>query len=290
MEFECSDNDDECALCTSNKCNGNIFPENRLHCLHCEGSTCVNQTNTVAVRYPCVNYISSDSCYTVFADGKFLFFPYTKLFFFKSEKQKINFVKINEEFPSDGSSAYRGCTSDSKETHGKRFCAENDKQCRKCATRGCNNDSVQYAKRLTCFKCNSATDANCKESVDSIPATECKRTVLGYNNRCFTRVTNTSVTRGCLIEANTEIKADCNAWYSQSCELCESSECNRAKVSNEYCYECRTAIDTNCTNNLDIYMQKQCKLNLRQKGCYRISEDENGMFNKKFFFLYHYCI
>lgn len=61
---------DSCASCKSNKCNANIFPEDRLSCLHCEGSDCVNQRNTVEVRYPCANYQPNDSCYSVFSNGK----------------------------------------------------------------------------------------------------------------------------------------------------------------------------------------------------------------------------
>lgn len=70
-EITCSENEESCQGCTSDRCNGNVFPENRLHCLHCSGSSCVNQTNTVSVRYPCVNYESIDSCYDVFSHGKF---------------------------------------------------------------------------------------------------------------------------------------------------------------------------------------------------------------------------
>lgn len=60
---------EECNVCMNSKCNGNVFPENRLHCLHCAGSTCVNQSNTVAVRHPCENYVNDDTCYSVFSHG-----------------------------------------------------------------------------------------------------------------------------------------------------------------------------------------------------------------------------
>lgn len=57
-------------LCAIDKCNGKIFPESRLHCLHCEGPSCVNQSNTVDVRHPCVNYVKDDQCYSIFEHGK----------------------------------------------------------------------------------------------------------------------------------------------------------------------------------------------------------------------------
>lgn len=68
--IECNGSND-CSSCKTDKCNGNIFPENRLHCLHCGGSSCVNQTNTIDVRHPCVNYVADDNCYSVFSHGRF---------------------------------------------------------------------------------------------------------------------------------------------------------------------------------------------------------------------------
>lgn len=69
---KCGAKDEECEVCSVNKCNGNIFPESRIHCLHCEGASCVNQSSTIAVRHPCVNYVQGDNCYSVFSYGTFL--------------------------------------------------------------------------------------------------------------------------------------------------------------------------------------------------------------------------
>lgn len=63
---------DQCAACGSNKCNGDIYPENRLHCWHCAGADCVRPSTAVAVRYPCANYAEYDSCYSIFSYGKFV--------------------------------------------------------------------------------------------------------------------------------------------------------------------------------------------------------------------------
>lgn len=57
--------------CPSNRCNGDIFPVDRLHCLHCAGADCVRAPNNVTYRYPCVNYTEADSCYSVFSHGKY---------------------------------------------------------------------------------------------------------------------------------------------------------------------------------------------------------------------------
>lgn len=69
MEEQCTD--ENCTFCRSDKCNDQVFPENRLSCLHCEGASCVNQTNNINVRYFCANYDPADECYTVFSHSKF---------------------------------------------------------------------------------------------------------------------------------------------------------------------------------------------------------------------------
>lgn len=64
------DNGNQCSLCNSEKCNGNVYPEYRLHCLHCAGKDCVRPSNAITVRYPCANYVEHDSCYNIFSPGK----------------------------------------------------------------------------------------------------------------------------------------------------------------------------------------------------------------------------
>lgn len=63
-------NDEQCTACDSGKCNGNVYPEYRLHCLHCAGENCVLPSNSITVRYPCANYVENDSCYNIFSSGK----------------------------------------------------------------------------------------------------------------------------------------------------------------------------------------------------------------------------
>lgn len=64
-------NNSTCVSCKKEKCNAQIFPEDRLSCLHCKGASCVNQTNTIEVRFPCVKYVKDDECFTIFKHGKF---------------------------------------------------------------------------------------------------------------------------------------------------------------------------------------------------------------------------
>lgn len=65
------DDGNQCSQCSSDKCNGNIYPDYRLHCLHCAGDSCVRPANSVTVRYPCATFVDTDSCYSIFSHGKF---------------------------------------------------------------------------------------------------------------------------------------------------------------------------------------------------------------------------
>lgn len=64
-------NNSTCVSCKYDKCNAQIFPEDRLSCLHCKGENCVNQTNTIEVRFPCVKYVPNDECYTIFTYSEY---------------------------------------------------------------------------------------------------------------------------------------------------------------------------------------------------------------------------
>lgn len=69
VQTEVSINENNHQTCENDRCNGDIFPEDRLHCLHCAGSSCVNQADTIDVRHPCVNYDGNDKCYSIFSPG-----------------------------------------------------------------------------------------------------------------------------------------------------------------------------------------------------------------------------
>lgn len=60
----------ECTSCVGEKCNGQIFPVNRLACHQCSGTACL--TPASASIYTCENYSATDSCYSVFSMGKFV--------------------------------------------------------------------------------------------------------------------------------------------------------------------------------------------------------------------------
>ncbi|XP_055308419.1 uncharacterized protein LOC129572481 [Sitodiplosis mosellana] len=269
-----------CSFCRSNKCNAQIFPEDRLSCLHCEGSICVNQTNTIDVRYPCSNYVADDECYSVFS--------------------------------YDGNLAYRGCMSDISSA-GRDFCLKNYAQCDRCNKRACNSEQVRFEEKISCVKCNPDENSNCNLIEENITAIECAPTTLGYKNLCYTLQSGRVAHRGCLYEAPEEIFVECDNTYSEVCLTCNQSDCNRTPVVNEdlalnpfhyeisynegqfklvqcdnssctklnpwerFCYKCDSNINPNCTNELDDTMLGLCDVNREDLGCYHMITDGSGV-------------
>lgn len=167
----------------------------------------------------------------------------------------------------------------SDESPGTDFCLKHNEQCMKCSERGCNDDRLGWGKPLSCVKCTSSSDENCETAVESFDSVECEPIVLGYLNRCFTHTNDSIVQRGCLFEAPEEIQNNCYKSTDDSCLLCSESNCNNVKAYvGDYCYECDSSEDSNCTNNVLPYMEKKCESSRR--GCYLMRQNQH--INSKF--------
>lgn len=164
--------------------------------------------------------------------------------------------------------------SDGNFTAGKEFCLKNDEQCVKCIEHGCNNNQLEWEKLQSCVKCTPNKTNDCVIISDDFPATECALVTAGYANECYTIVKNDSIHRGCLGEALSEIRLECDDDLNDSCTVCNQPDCNRERVYiGDYCYECDSLDDGNCTEHLDVYMEKKCSP--RRSGCYLIREYGN---------------
>lgn len=177
---------------------------------------------------------------------------------------------------------------------GKDFCLQYSQQCTECSKRGCNDNSLKWAKALSCVKCKSDKKNNCIVISDELKAIECTPIAEGYNNECFTYVRDGAVERGCLYEASADIRIECGKHLSESCKLCDKSDCNRAKVliddsgvdqsnrvasqdsmkqkaSNEqFCYHCDSRTHPNCAFELTTEMLKSCPNSEQNLGCYHM--------------------
>lgn len=137
---------------------------------------------------------------------------------------------------------------------------------------------------MSCVKCKSNALGICASiDEDKLPV-KCQPFVQGYENYCFTHVHNETITRGCILETES-LMSDCNSMNTEICIECRSNNCNRQTISNEYCYECDSAVNPNCTSNLENGMSKKCPLNVYRRGCYRIEDNDGKLLMFFVFFL-----
>ncbi|XP_031624827.1 uncharacterized protein LOC116341726 [Contarinia nasturtii] len=258
-------NTDFFAICKSNNCNAQNFPADRLSCLHCEGGSCANQSNSIEMRYPCVNYHPNDQCYSIISH--------------------------------DGSMAYRGCMSDEDKV-GKDFCSMNFAQCHTCSGRACNSNLLKFETAISCVKCNPDASSDCNLIDENIEAAECAATTFGYKNACYIYKSDGIVQRGCLYEASDDIFNECNNEFVNKCLLCNHNNCNRMPIINsntiatknernytsesesniqyETCIECNSNDDDRCRTKPEALQGNVCKQgrSTESEGCYlNIAED-----------------
>lgn len=101
--------------CGSEKCNGQIFPKDRIKCVKCSNnSECFNPT--ASLLYPCRNYLPDDNCYTIILNN---------------------------------GGAVRGCLSDQDED--VNVCNSFKDECIKCNEQFCNLQSG--TSRIECIEC-----------------------------------------------------------------------------------------------------------------------------------------
>lgn len=179
---------------------------------------------------------------------------------------------------SDGSNAYRGCASDSQNSLGKQYCTQYKDHCTKCSKRGCNSDPVHFEKpKLSCVKCEPSEEDKCESVADEIEAIKCSVTVLGYVDNCYMYVDgNEHVHRGCYYEASEHIRNECGNQYSESCVVCDSSDCNRdpfypgklrlqsrkprirRMITPRKCLRCNSDYDIQCESNAHVSESIKC--------------------------------
>lgn len=193
----------------------------------------------------------------------------------------------------------------------KGFCLDNYAQCNRCKKRACNSEHVQFEKKMSCVKCNPDENSNCNVIDESITATECAATTLGYKNLCYTYQSGNVSHRGCLYEAPKNIFIECGNVYSETCLTCNQTDCNRTPIIHDeldlnpfhseivrkedksdlvlcdnpsckklnpwerFCYKCDSNINPNCTNQLDGTMIELCDFEREDLGCYHMITGTN---------------
>lgn len=172
------DGQHECIACQNDFCNGITYPiTKRLSCHICQNSYDCLTPSDDNINY-CPIYGEQEKCVTVFsADNKVI---------------------------------ERGCSST---LNNDIYCSQNYKNCKECATNGCNN--ITSVDTKMCAYCNSIVDPNCVINPNMVPTKNC-------NKGCYTRLINGNLYRGCAEDLNDDVCSRAN-----NCVACtDSDKCN----------------------------------------------------------------
>ncbi|XP_036329816.1 prestalk protein-like [Rhagoletis pomonella] len=128
----------------------------------------------------------------------------------------------------------RGCYYDLDEA-AQTTCAQGI-NCTICTNaNGCNNVD---AKNFTCIRCRSDNFAGCRKQADKIGGEKCTNLVTSDEEaKCFTSVWNNDlVIRGCVVDLDDTDKLICNDTTNESCQVCNTTNCNTKAVNNGAAY------------------------------------------------------
>ncbi|KAM7352834.1 uncharacterized protein ACRADG_005199 [Cochliomyia hominivorax] len=233
-KISCSDNT-TCKTCKGTNCNTGIFPDKRINCYQCSGSSCLDTTNLTSK--PCLKYVSNDKCYTL---GK-------------SETEMI-----------------RGCQSDGDNNQ----CSTTNDSCLFCSADNCNNLKYKYDQKLKCHHCESNDPTNdCFKEQTGKEFKNCEKQIL-YDAEpyCYSRVDDSgAIKRGCLHDDDKVTIDNCKD-NDDVCIKCNNADgCNSKAMSHEFtCIVCRSDLDQQCFNDADKIAGKECRTSPSspQEGCF----------------------
>lgn len=251
----------ECATCTDANCNKFIFPEDRLKCHVCTGSSC-----TGSVGQYCQLYDSNDYCFAKYENGKVDLMGCATA---QNASDITEWTAQNKLFKCEGNDCNelsrlpQGGTCLSCDSSKSPNCVQNPlvtstETClapsEKCVTkidsqghtiRGCFssldaseqtceakgtcavctgdkcNSQIYPANRRECHICNSVADSSCAGSPSSIQVCP----VFIENDSCVSALSADGIlTRGC----GSQVK--CDNTEEDYCNVCNSNGCNTVEL------------------------------------------------------------
>ncbi|XP_055387107.1 uncharacterized protein LOC129615760 [Condylostylus longicornis] len=205
--------DDEkfCKSCKEDKCNGGLYPADRLECIHCSKEECQRPTKSRT----CANIQENDKCIIQF-DDKGVAIEYGCLS--DLPKEVINDMLINNTL---------------------YMC--DDKNC---------NVYENIPKETICTACTSGKTRECITDInnDIIQTNTCNKPP---NTNCYTKFNSSTglIERGCWSDlVNREEKAACLDKNNENCKLCSGDSCNKDIMPKDRhsCMVCDSTNDENC--------------------------------------------
>lgn len=229
----------DCHQCdaTTQKCNTDIYPANRLACHTCSQPPC-NSHEAVSLDY-CQAYVSDDSC-----------------------------VTITEQ--STGRPTRMGCKS-SLTSSEQSTCSASSATCKQCTTSGCN-DPAYYAGASSCVQCTSTTDPDCVGAASGFVVQPCNDP---QNFACYSRLLSTGATeRGCFSDLDSTSKSRCQA--GTDCRTCSTrARCNSLEYPIQIkCHQCDSTTTPECKNE-QLNAPSYCPAYAAANKCFTIVQ-ENG--------------
>ncbi|XP_037949168.1 uncharacterized protein LOC119680432 [Teleopsis dalmanni] len=210
-----SGNSSTCAVCDSNNCNNEIYPENRRSCHRCDSSednSCEDSPQDFASICPIYN--ANDDCVS----------------------------KI------EGNSLLRGCVSDFSCDTSQRD------TCRICSADNCNviNLLAGYVGApgkwqelpLNCLVCNTTEDCAIGSTLHKCMGNNLQNCITVYD------VNGKVERRGCSDDVDVTHEEYCEE-HADKCLACKSTGCNNANSLDDYidCYVCDATDSQNCAVN-----------------------------------------
>ncbi|EDS31677.1 conserved hypothetical protein [Culex quinquefasciatus] len=235
-QAQCAAGDSSCSTCTTNRCNGVVFPADRLSCYSCAQGEC-HSHDGISVEY-CGHYSQGDSCVT--------------------------------RLDSSGKVTWMGCLS-SLSSAVVTTCNGNANLCRKCSTANCNEPGKVLASG-SCVQCISSTDPDCVEAASNFVVQPCNDP---QNSACYSRLTSTGATeRGCFSDLDSTSKTRCQA--GTDCRMCSTrARCNSLEFPIQIkCFQCDSTTTPEC-KNAQLGTPSNCPAYNTANKCFTVVQ-ENG--------------
>ncbi|XP_058125742.1 uncharacterized protein LOC131285533 [Anopheles ziemanni] len=292
VQAKCSDSSDQsCIVCDQSGCNSNLWRK----CHQCQSSTsqtCAEEQEDAESTF-CKAYNSQDKCYTKIINdqvergcqsdaGSEVDLCTNAEVCDLCEEDSCNkaagaslaHIKCQQCSSADSPDCAldgiltRNCLSTLDESVQAKCSDSSDQSCIVCDQSGCNSNLWRK-----CHQCQSSTSQTCAEEQEDAESTFCK----AYNSqdKCYTKIINDQVERGCQSDAGSEVDLCTNA---EVCDLCEEDSCNKAagaSLAHIKCQQCSSADSPDCA--LGNVESESCPLH--SDRCY-IAVDNDGILTR----------
>lgn len=201
-----------CTTCSTNRCNVDIYPSDRLECYQCLQPPCISH-DSITLEY-CPTYSTTDRC-----------------------------IMLTD---TAGLPIRLGCNS-SLSAAEQNACGTSSQYC-VYGSKPKSNDPTILLSSNKCVQCASAYEPSCMGNATAFEALPCNDPA---NTQCYSRFVNGQTTeRGCLNDLDATSKSQC--LRGTNCAVCTSriEKCNSREYppGQIKCYQCDSTKDATCKN------------------------------------------